>query len=51
MERKWWALDPRFDIESPRYDYDYFIEDRSEAFDNFNDALAYALTMAQGDAE
>ena len=50
MERRWWALDPRFDIENLRYDSDFHAKDRSEIFDDFENALAYALTMARGDA-
>ena len=47
-ERSWWALDPRYDVENLRY-YDPG-EDRSEIFDHFENALAYALKMARGDA-
>ena len=50
MERRWWALDPRYDIENRSFDPDYCVPDRSDLFDNFEDALAYALTMARVDA-
>lgn len=47
--RNWWALDPRHDIENEMPDAPY-VPDRSERFDDFESALVYALTMAQGDA-
>ena len=51
-ERSWWALDPRYDVENPHYDDpNHHAKDRSDLFDNFEDALAYALKMARGDAE